>query len=272
MTTRWRRRTYPILAGMGDSVGSDFTSSPDGSENLSEIPLAQKEVPLILDWHSCVLCRGKGDPDQVPPSEGFSWRLSQAQAIEGRHLLAPAIERSSLSLNSLSEADGARPPGPTLQHAARGDNLSSSTGEVPSWVIGYQADGPRPWLAGQKKTDKKREESLEEKTRKQRSLEVTGQGLSRPKTHIPRPHPRPQESTVGHKVPAYSHPAAGNQHPGTASLPLAPIRLPPSEGAGSGDALPLTVTSKPAGITRLPTRGPHQPHGPQDKDGLFRPN
>ncbi|XP_021096919.1 kinesin-like protein KIF19 isoform X2 [Heterocephalus glaber] len=238
-----------------NSLGCNRTSSPNRGEKLSEIPLDPKEGKESLT--KSILAKA-------------ARQRSQAQATEQRHLLAPTTERTSLSLNSLSEADDARPLGSTLQHAASDNNLSSSTGDVPLRVIGYQADGPRPWLAGQKKTDKKREESLEEKTRKQRSLEVTGQGLSRPKTHVPRP--RPRESTVGHKVPAYSHPAAGNQHPGTASLPLAPIRLPPSEGAGSGDALPLTVTSKPAGITRLPTRGPHQPHGPQDKDGLFRPN
>lgn len=114
-------------------------------------------------------------------------RRVRALGTEGRHLLAPALERSSLSLHSLSEAEDSRPPGqlackrppsPTLQHAASEDNLSSSTGEAPSQVVGHRGDGPGPWLRGQKKSlGKKREESLEAKRRKRRSRssEVTGQ-------------------------------------------------------------------------------------------------
>ena len=116
-------------------------------------------------------------------------RRSRALATEGCHLLAPAMQRSSLSLHSLSEADDSRPlgllackrpPSPTLQHAASEDNLSSSTGEAPSQVVGLRGNGPGPWLCGQKKSlGKKREESLEAKRRKRRSrsFEVTGQGV-----------------------------------------------------------------------------------------------
>lgn len=99
------------------------------------------------------------------------------------------MERSSLSLHSLSEADDSRPsgplackrpPSPTLQHAASEDNLSSSTGEAPSQAAKHRGNGPGPWLHGQKKSlGKKREESLEAKRRKRRSrsFEVTGQGV-----------------------------------------------------------------------------------------------
>lgn len=116
-------------------------------------------------------------------------RRSQALGTEGRHLLAPATERSSLSLHSLSEGDDARspgplackrPPSPMLQHAASEDNLSSSTGEAPSRAVGHHGDGPGPWLRGQKKNlGKKREDSLEAKRRKRRSrsFEVAGQGV-----------------------------------------------------------------------------------------------
>jgi kinesin family protein 18/19 len=116
-------------------------------------------------------------------------RRSRALGTEGRHLLAPATERSSLSLHSLSEADDARPPGqlackrppsPTLQHAISEDNLSSSTGEGPSRAVGPRGDGTGSWVRGQKKClSKKREESLEAKRRKRRSrsFEVTGQGV-----------------------------------------------------------------------------------------------
>ncbi|KAM6176003.1 kinesin-like protein KIF19 [Erethizon dorsatum] len=241
-----------------DSLGCQINSSPDSSENLSEIPLSQKEGKEILTSTKSISVKAV-------------WRRSQALAIEGRHLLAPATERSSLSLNSLSEADDARPPSPTLQRAASEDNLSGSTGEAPSRVTRHQGDGPGPWLGGQKKsTDKKREESLEAKKRKRRSLEVSGQGLSRPRTHV---H-HPPESTSDHKVPACGHPAPSNRHLGRVMLPLAKIRLPPSEGTGSGDALPLIVTSNPAGISRRPTHGPRQPHGssPHCKEGPFRHN
>lgn len=99
------------------------------------------------------------------------------------------MERSSLSLHSLSEAEDPRPPGPlackrppspTLQHAASEDNLSSSTGEAPSQAVGHRGEDFGPWLRGQKKSlNKKQEESLEAKRRKRRSrsFEVTGRGV-----------------------------------------------------------------------------------------------
>ncbi|XP_013364088.1 PREDICTED: kinesin-like protein KIF19 isoform X2 [Chinchilla lanigera] len=266
-----------------DSLGCQIHSSPASSENLSEIPLSQKEGKEILTGTKSISVKA-------------ARRRSRALAREGRHLLAPATERSSLSLNSLSEADDAGPPSLTLHRAASEDNLSSSTSEAPSQAIRQQGDGPGPWLRGQKKsTDKKREESLEAKKRKRRSLEVAGQGavtvagteaytahgvtsltvlqptqLSRPKTHV---H-HPPESTSDHKVPACRHPAPNNQHLGKVVLPLAKIRLPPSEGTGSGDTLPLIVTSNTAGISRRPTHGPRLPHGSSThcKEGPFRHN
>lgn len=116
-------------------------------------------------------------------------RRSRALGSEGRHLLAPAAERSSLSLHSLSEAEDVRPsgplackrpPSPTLHHAISEDNLSSSTGEGPSRAVGPRRDGTGPWVRAQKKSlSKKREESLEAKRRKRRSrsFEVTRQGV-----------------------------------------------------------------------------------------------
>lgn len=233
-------------------------------------------------------------------------RRSRAVGMEGRHLLAPAGERSSLSLHSPSEADDSqpagplackRPPSPTLQHAASEDNLSSSTGEAPSQAVGHGGDGAGPWMRGQKKSpSKKREELLEAKRRKRRSrsFEVTGQGvrqktgdgvsaplslwmgawgllhhppclyppgwhkghtglafradpcsryhtaltlavlqptqLSRPKTHLL--GPRPMESTSDHRVPVCGHPAPGIRHLGKVMLPLAKVRLPPSQSTG----------------------------------------
>ncbi|XP_042772020.1 kinesin-like protein KIF19 isoform X2 [Panthera leo] len=208
-------------------------------------------------------------------------RRSRALGAEGRHLLAPAMECSSLSLPSLSEADSQppgplackRPPSPTLQHAASEDNLSSSTGEAPSQAVGPVGDGPGPWMRGQKKSPgKRREESLEAKKRKRRSrsFEVTGQGLSRPKTHLL--GPRPTESISDHRVPVCGHPAPGIRHLGKVTLPLAKVKLPPSQSTGPGDSSPLAVPSNPAGISRRAARGPRLPHGASThgKDVRFR--
>ncbi|XP_006145918.1 kinesin-like protein KIF19 [Tupaia chinensis] len=254
-----------------DGPGSQINSSPDSSENLSEIPLSHKERKEILSSTKCISVKA-------------ARRRSRALGTEGSHLLAPATERSSLSLHSLSEADDARPlgplackrpPSPALQHAASEDNLSSSTGEAPSRVVGQCEDGAGPWLRGQKKSlGKKREESLEAKRRKRRSrsFEVTGQGLSRPKTHLL--GVRPSETTTNHRVPVCGPPARGVRHPGKVTLPLAKVRLPPSHNSGPGDPSLLAVPPNPASVSRRATRGSHLPHGTSThgKDGRFRRN
>eukprot|EP00074_Homo_sapiens_P100188 XP_016879644.1 kinesin-like protein KIF19 isoform X8 [Homo sapiens] len=254
-----------------DSLGSWINSSPDSSENLSEIPLSHKERKEILTGTKCIWVKA-------------ARRRSRALGTEGRHLLAPATERSSLSLHSLSEGDDARPPGPlackrppspTLQHAASEDNLSSSTGEAPSRAVGHHGDGPRPWLRGQKKSlGKKREESLEAKRRKRRSrsFEVTGQGLSHPKTHLLGPHQA--ERISDHRMPVCRHPAPGIRHLGKVTLPLAKVKLPPSQNTGPGDSSPLAVPPNPGGGSRRATRGPRLPHGTSThgKDGCSRHN
>ncbi|XP_031208434.1 kinesin-like protein KIF19 isoform X3 [Mastomys coucha] len=209
-----------------DSLGSQINSSPDSSEHLSEILLSHKERKEILTRTKCISVKA-------------AQRRSRALGTEGRHLLAPATERSSQSLHSLSEADDARPPGPlackrppspTLQHAVSEDNLSSSTGEGPSRAVGPRGDGTGPWVRGQKKClSKKREESLEAKRRKRRSrsFEVTGQGLSRPKTHLL--GPRPSEGLSDRRMPACGRPSPGVRHLGKVSLPLAKVKFPPNQ-------------------------------------------
>nr|XP_025855461.1 kinesin-like protein KIF19 isoform X1 [Vulpes vulpes] len=211
------------------SPSSQINSSPDSSETLSEIPLSSKERKEILTGTKCISVKA-------------ARRRSRALGSEGRHLLPPARERGSLSPHSPSEADDSQPPGPlackrppspTLQHAASEDNLSSSTGEAPSQAAGHSGDGTGPWMRGQKKSPgKKREESLEAKRRKRRSrsFEVTGQGLSRPKTHLL--GPRPMESVSDHRVPVCGHPAPGTRHLGKVMLPLAKVKLPPSQSTG----------------------------------------
>ncbi|XP_032285693.1 kinesin-like protein KIF19 [Phoca vitulina] len=239
------------------SLSSRINSSPDSSENLSEIPLSYKEKKEILTGTKCISVKA-------------ARRRSRALGTEGRHLLAPAGERSSLSLHLPTKADNSqplgplackRPPSPTLQHAASEDNLSSSTGEAPSQAVGHGGDGTGPWMRGQKKSPgKKREESLEAKKRKRRSrsFEVTGQGLSRPKTHLL--GPRPMESISDHRVPLCGHPAPGIRHLGKVMLPLAKVKLPPSQSTGPGDSSPLAVPSNPAGISRRAARGPRLAH------------
>ncbi|XP_004749082.1 kinesin-like protein KIF19 [Mustela putorius furo] len=251
------------------SPSSRINSSPESSENLSEIPLSCKERKEILTGTKCISVKA-------------ARRRSRALVPEGRHLLAPGGERRSLSPHSPSEAEDAQPPGPlackrppspTLQHAASEDNLSSSTGEAPSQSVGHSGDGAGPWMRGQKKSPgKKREESLEAKRRKRRSrsFEVTGQGLSRPKTHLL--GPRPMESISDHKVPVCGHPAPGIRHLGKVMLPLAKVKLPASQSAGPGDSSLLTVPSNAAGISRRAARGPRLAHGTSThgKDGCFR--
>uniref|UniRef100_A0A8C7AQG2 Kinesin-like protein KIF19 n=2 Tax=Neovison vison TaxID=452646 RepID=A0A8C7AQG2_NEOVI len=251
------------------SPSSRINSSPDSSENLSEIPLSCKERKEILTGTKYISVKA-------------ARRRSRALGPEGRHLLAPAGERRSLSPHSPSEAEDAQPPGPlackrppspTLQHAASEDNLSSSTGEAPSQAVGHSGDGAGPWMRGQKKSPgKKREESLEAKRRKRRSrsFEVTGQGLSRPKTHLL--GPRPMESISDHRVPVCGHPAPGIRHLGKVTLPLAKVKLPPSQSTGPGDSSLLTVPSNAAGISRRAARGPRLAHGTSThgKDGCFR--
>ncbi|XP_032097721.1 kinesin-like protein KIF19 [Sapajus apella] len=254
-----------------DCLGSWSNSSPDSSDNLSEIPLSRKERKEILTGTKCISVKA-------------ARRRSRALGTRGRPLLVPVTERSSLSLHSLSKGDDAQPPGPlackrppspTLQHAASEDNLSSSTGEAPSRATRHHGDGPGPWLRGQKKSlGKKREDSLEAKRRKRRSrsFEVTGQGLSRPKTHLLGPHQA--EHTSDHRMPACRHPAPGLRHLGKVTLPLAKVKLPPSQNTGPGDSSPLAAPPNPAGGSQRATRGPRLLHGvsTHGKDGCSRHN
>ena len=159
---------------------------------MLEAQEGEEYVALIPGW--VLLCPAAERKEILTGTKCISVkaarRRSRALGAEGRHLLAPSMERSSLCLHSLSEAGEARPPGllackrppsPTLQHAASEDNLSSSTGEAPSRAVEHRGDGPGPRLRGQKKSQgKKREELLEAKRRKRRSqsFEVTGQGVS----------------------------------------------------------------------------------------------
>ncbi|XP_043859782.1 kinesin-like protein KIF19 isoform X4 [Dromiciops gliroides] len=241
---------------------SRINSSPDSSENFPEIPVSHKERKEILSSTKSIVVKA-------------ARRRSRVLGPERHQLLAPMMEPSSLSLHSLSEADDGPPPpppackrpsSPMLQHTVSEDNLSSSTGETPSRVARRHGDAPGLWLRGQKKgLGKKREESLEVKKRKRRSrsFEVTGQGLSRPKNHPLRP--RPLESTSDYRIPISGNPVPGIRHLSKVALPLAKVRLPPSQTTGPGDPLPLTMPA----ASRRATCGTHQPQG---KDGRFRPN
>ena len=188
---------------------------------MLEAQEGEEYVALIPGW--VLLCPAAERKEILTGTKCISVkaarRRSRALGAEGRHLLAPSMERSSLCLHSLSEAGEARPPGllackrppsPTLQHAASEDNLSSSTGEAPSRAVEHRGDGPGPRLRGQKKSQgKKREELLEAKRRKRRSqsFEVTGQGVS-PGARIGGSGPLPcwwgSEGWIAPAAPGYS--------------------------------------------------------------------
>lgn len=164
----------PISAIAEDSVlAVDAPLDPCPYPPILSSPAEKKE---ILTGTKCI-------------SEEAARRRSRALGTKGRLLVVPTLERSSLSLCSLSETEEVRspackrPPSPTLQHAASEDNLSSSTGETPARAGRHCGEQAEPWLRGQKKSlGKKREESLEAKRRKRRSrsFEVTGQGVRCP--------------------------------------------------------------------------------------------
>ncbi|XP_040845345.1 kinesin-like protein KIF19 [Ochotona curzoniae] len=251
-----------LVSQEGPTQDSRIDSSPESSENLSEIPLSHREKKEILTGTKCI-------------SEEAARRRSRALGTKGRLLVVPTLERSSLSLCSLSESEEVRspackrPPSPTLQHAASEDNLSSSTGETPARAGRHCGEQAEPWLRGQKKSlGKKREESLEAKRRKRRSrsFEVTGQGLSHPKTHLP--GPRPTEGVSDPRLPGCcGHLAPSFRHLGKVMLPLAKVKLPPGQSTGPRESSPLTV--HPAGMSRRAARGPRLPHGTSihGKDG-----
>ncbi|XP_006886453.1 PREDICTED: kinesin-like protein KIF19 [Elephantulus edwardii] len=250
------------------SHNSRVNSSPNSSEDLSEVPLSLKERKEILTGTKCI-------------SVKVARRRSRALGADARHLKPPVTERSSVSLRSLSKTEDARRPGqlaykrpssPTLQHTASEDNLSSSTSEAPTRAAGPRRDGPAPRLRSHKKsTGKKQEESLEAKRRKRRSrsFEVTGQGLSCPKNHLT--GPRPVENLSDHRMMPS---VPGVRHPGKVTLPLAKVRLPPSQNSGLGDPSALAVPPNPVGLSRRATRAPRlsQGKGIHGKDGRFRRN
>ncbi|XP_067403376.1 kinesin-like protein KIF19 [Emydura macquarii macquarii] len=221
------------------SLESHPDSSPDSGENCSDVVLARRERREILSSTKSIAVKAA---------------RRRSRALEGDRLplLEPMKERSSLSLRSLSESEdplfpetpaSRRPPSPGLQHAASEDNLSSSTGE-----LALRAKGPRPrhspgpWLRGHRKGSKKpekREESLDGKRRKRRSrsFEVTGHGLSGPKTSVSQC--RPPKSSSEHKIPVGGQVAPNPRAPGKAALHLAKVKLPPSQQAGPGEPASL---------------------------------
>ncbi|XP_030390553.1 kinesin-like protein KIF19 isoform X2 [Gopherus evgoodei] len=215
------------------SLESHHNSSPDSSENCSDVTLRRERREILSSTKSIVVKAAR--------------RRSRVLESDRLHLLEPTKERSSLSLHSLSESEdplspetsaSQRLPCPGLQHAASEDNLSSSTGETASRLRSRHSPGP--WLRGHKQGVKKgkREESLDGKRRKRRSrsFEVTGHGLQGPKPNVTRC--APLESNSEHRMPAGGQPVPHPQAPGKAKG-----RLPQSQHAGPGDpaSLPLPL-------------------------------
>ncbi|XP_038228301.1 kinesin-like protein KIF19 [Dermochelys coriacea] len=235
------------------SLESHPNSSPDSSENCSDVTLMRRERREILSSTKSIAVKA-------------ARRRSRVLESDRLHLLEPMKERSSLSLHSLSESEdplspetpaSRRPPCPGLQHAASESNLSSSTGETASRAEGpCPSHSPGPWLRGHKKAGKKlekREESLDGKRRKRRSrsFEVTGHGLSGLKTNVTQC--RPLESNSEHRMPAGGQPVPHPRAPGKAKG-----RLPQSQHAGLGDpaSLPLPLPH-PGNLKKGPQPSQH---------------
>ncbi|XP_050776757.1 kinesin-like protein KIF19 isoform X2 [Gopherus flavomarginatus] len=232
------------------SLESHHNSSPDSSENCSDVALRRERREILSSTKSIVVKAAR--------------RRSRVLESDRLHLLEPMKERSSLSLHSLSESEdplspetpaSQRLPCPGLQHAASEDNLSSSTGETASRLCSRHSPGP--WLRGHKQGGKKgkREESLDGKRRKRRSrsFEVTGHGLPGPKPNVTRCPPL--ESNSEHRMPAGGQPVPHPQAPGKAKG-----RLPQSQYAGPGDpaSLPLPLPH-PGSLKKGPQPG-QRPH------------
>nr|XP_045369569.1 kinesin-like protein KIF19 [Camelus bactrianus] len=82
------------------------------------------------------------------------------------------------------------------------------------------------------------------------------------------------KSILDHRTPVCGHPAPSIRHLGKVMLPMAKVKLPPSQNTGPGDSSPLTVPSNPAAVSRRAIREPRLPHGASThgKDGRFRHN
>ncbi|XP_029455100.1 kinesin-like protein KIF19 isoform X2 [Rhinatrema bivittatum] len=214
------------------SLTRHLNSSPESSENLSEIPLTRKERKEILTSTKSIAVKA-------------ARRRSRVLETDRLHQLEPMKERSSLSLHSLSESEDPffqeiptckQPPSPVLQHAASEDNLSSSTGEMAtSEGANPHTKSPGLWLPTQKKGSKKlekREESLEAKRKKRRSrsFEVTGQGLVRPKNNVVRL--QLLESTSEHRMAGNGLTPLSTRPTGKVVLPLAKAKLPQNHPSG----------------------------------------
>ncbi|XP_074870750.1 kinesin-like protein KIF19 isoform X2 [Carettochelys insculpta] len=213
------------------SLESQADSSPDSGEHGSDLALSRTERSQILSSTKSIAVKA-------------ARRRSRVLESDRPHLLEPMKEQSSLSLRSLSEngdPPARRPPSPSrgLQHAASEDNLSSGTGET-------SPRGEGPCRRGHKKGGKKletREGSLDGRRRKRRSrsFEVTGHGLSGPRSNGTRG--RTLQSSSEHRIPAGGQLALHPRAPGKAAQRLTKGTLLQSQHAGFGDpaSLPLPL-------------------------------
>ncbi|XP_031417392.1 kinesin-like protein KIF19 [Clupea harengus] len=214
---------------LSHSVSSHLDSSPESSENGTDVPLSRKERQQIMRGVESIAVKA-------------ARRRSKALEVDALRLppppspLDPKKQKSSLSLSEAPPLGPPTPrgggvgvcghqPSPELRHATSDDNLSSSTGDG-TWTRPRQ----RQPIA---KNPGNREQDFEARRRKKRSrsFEVTGQALSQAKTTAQRF--RPLDSTsdphlhINRPPPSHLRP----QHRGVP--PLAKARQPhPSQITG----------------------------------------
>ncbi|XP_043941071.1 kinesin-like protein KIF19 isoform X2 [Protopterus annectens] len=228
-----RQRGLHSYSNLTHNTGNHFTSSPESSENFSDNHLTRKERKQILTSTKNIAVKAARRRSKVLDGDAH---LPLPEAVK---------EKSTLSLHSLSETEDIVSHGilsyklqasPVLQHAASEDNLSTSTGETMSHEARMHSNSPSIWPQTQKKVNKKidrRDDSLEAKRKKRRSrsFEVAGHGVLQARNNLTRYHP--SESTSDHKLYMNRRVAANIRQPEKTVFPVAKVRLPQTDKAGS---------------------------------------
>ncbi|XP_063076853.1 kinesin-like protein KIF19 [Engraulis encrasicolus] len=225
---------------LSHSVSSHLDSSPESSENSTDVPLTRKERQQIMRGVESIAVKAARRRSKAlevdalrlppPPSPLDSHKQKSSLSLSEAPPLAPPTPRGGggggvggVAGAGVTGSGGQRQPSPELRHATSDDNLSSSTGDG-TWT---RPRHQRPQAArnpGQRGGD----QDFEARRRKKRSrsFEVTGQALSQAKTTAQRF--RPLDSTSDPHLhinrPPAQAPHLRPQHRGVP--PLAKARLP----------------------------------------------
>ncbi|XP_062381956.1 kinesin-like protein KIF19 [Sardina pilchardus] len=220
---------------LSHSLSSHLDSSPESSENGTDIPLTRKERQQIMRGVESIAVkaarrRSKAlgvDALRLPPSSPLDpHKQKSSLSLSEAPPLGPPTPRGPGGIG-IGGSVGGRQASPELRHATSDDNLSSSTGDG-TWTRPRQRQQNVAKNAGAH-----REQDFEARRRKKRSrsFEVTGQALSQAKTTAQRF--RPLDSTSDPHLHINRPPASHlrPQHRGVP--PLAKGRLPhPSQTTG----------------------------------------